>query len=826
MVKYYGRARQRVGSVNTNQLGLKMSGCPSKVGRSGRIDRYISRRSHCGIVFCGWVWYHGIKWKQNHWVNPYTKEINWRCIPPAPITRALAGGVGRLNAPRFRCAKDCGRQPWWTWTNNPHSSKHVEEFAGLDSVVDVCTIPFVARTGDVFNLYEAAPQLYIYFTDDFDTLSGLNSGTYTAGQSVTQAVTYANFSIITATGTVKTTTAEGATEVEVVVTSGVFDTVHIVTINDIEVGTPSSATDKAPFTDASGAGQPDEITLDTGNAEGLVVARFEDICPGYKPGAKPPFSSLNKNYKIIATSSATPDRGPNIAPFGWHAFLVQGPISLRCKSKKTSSSDPVKYWTNPTAVFWACNGVSGPSPPFGLVRGANCGGGITLPAPMAWGGAVGNIFRQDHRCKFVEILWRQNLLQLYSNKSTHTKTPSPMPNIPHTTGYKANMVRNIPYIPPPPAVTVQDGGDWMCIPLASLDIGGVDPKITKGWYNSMKTTIYTYDGNVKQIPFEAVLALCDTGGGDFLINDPSKILMNALEKEKASSAASWCPGGYYYGTEDHPFGGPGGQWSVKFGNCSPPEQSCTLTIPAAPGPAWPAPLAGAAIGPPDCGTGQNTVNLGGQLFIQYDVIINVQTPEWWEDDIMKPRVTLDGINPGTYRAGATVVQPQPPDPPATGTVATTVENSTTVVVIVTSATVNGYTPTFGVFLGVYIDDKFVGTPDYANASQWAPWNLYPCQAPDWVHADLPGRPPLASDTSGSGFQIGFKVSTGPGPPPSSCPCSTAARPCPPTRDARGACCHGSPAGPGTPCETQNWTKETCVPPYGTWCDASTTEDYH
>ena len=122
MVKYYGRARQRIGSVNTNQLGLKMSGCPSKVGRSGRIDRYISRRSHCGIVFCGWVWYHGIKWKQNHWVNPYTKEINWRCIPAAPVTRALAGGVGRLNAPRFRCAKDCGRQPWWSWTNQPHSS--------------------------------------------------------------------------------------------------------------------------------------------------------------------------------------------------------------------------------------------------------------------------------------------------------------------------------------------------------------------------------------------------------------------------------------------------------------------------------------------------------------------------------------------------------------------------------------------------------------------------------------------------------------------------------------------------------------------------------
>lgn len=30
MIRYNGRAKQRTGSVNTNQLGLKMSGCPSK----------------------------------------------------------------------------------------------------------------------------------------------------------------------------------------------------------------------------------------------------------------------------------------------------------------------------------------------------------------------------------------------------------------------------------------------------------------------------------------------------------------------------------------------------------------------------------------------------------------------------------------------------------------------------------------------------------------------------------------------------------------------------------------------------------------------------
>ena len=43
MVKYYGRARTRIGSVNTNQLGLKMSGCPGKVGLNPVNNRYIQR---------------------------------------------------------------------------------------------------------------------------------------------------------------------------------------------------------------------------------------------------------------------------------------------------------------------------------------------------------------------------------------------------------------------------------------------------------------------------------------------------------------------------------------------------------------------------------------------------------------------------------------------------------------------------------------------------------------------------------------------------------------------------------------------------------------
>jgi len=98
MVKYYGRARQRIGSVNTNQIGLKMSGCPSKVGRKGTIDRYISRRSQCNQKYCGPVFYHGVIW-------------NWnagRCVAKAPRGQSFNSGVGtKVGNPRFACNKTC-----------------------------------------------------------------------------------------------------------------------------------------------------------------------------------------------------------------------------------------------------------------------------------------------------------------------------------------------------------------------------------------------------------------------------------------------------------------------------------------------------------------------------------------------------------------------------------------------------------------------------------------------------------------------------------------------------------------------------------------------
>jgi len=89
---------ERIGSVNTNQIGLKMSGCPSKVGRQGYLSRYIGRRAQCNRKYCGPVFYHGVIW-------------NWnagRCVAKAPRGQSFNSGVGtKVGNPRFACNKTC-----------------------------------------------------------------------------------------------------------------------------------------------------------------------------------------------------------------------------------------------------------------------------------------------------------------------------------------------------------------------------------------------------------------------------------------------------------------------------------------------------------------------------------------------------------------------------------------------------------------------------------------------------------------------------------------------------------------------------------------------
>jgi len=85
MVRYYGRARQRTGSVNTNQLGLKMSGCPGKVGLNPVNNRYIQQRVACNRGVCGIPKVHGVDWRYSMSNAVYEKRTVWQL--PAKLKR-------------------------------------------------------------------------------------------------------------------------------------------------------------------------------------------------------------------------------------------------------------------------------------------------------------------------------------------------------------------------------------------------------------------------------------------------------------------------------------------------------------------------------------------------------------------------------------------------------------------------------------------------------------------------------------------------------------------------------------------------------------------
>ena len=96
MVKYYGRARQRIGSVNTNQLGLKMSGCPSKIGRQGYINRYMGQRVNCMVGVCGYPKVNGAIWRHSY------RNTRKFCKGPASKCSAAAGGIRTTYVPYYK----------------------------------------------------------------------------------------------------------------------------------------------------------------------------------------------------------------------------------------------------------------------------------------------------------------------------------------------------------------------------------------------------------------------------------------------------------------------------------------------------------------------------------------------------------------------------------------------------------------------------------------------------------------------------------------------------------------------------------------------------
>jgi len=100
MVKYYGRARQRTGSVNRNQPGLKMQGCVTGGGRPSWVSRYIKNRVNCNAKV-GCVDLNG---RANGLLRTFDAKLcvhcvsnnNYFLIPKAPRSRGCAGGVYML----------------------------------------------------------------------------------------------------------------------------------------------------------------------------------------------------------------------------------------------------------------------------------------------------------------------------------------------------------------------------------------------------------------------------------------------------------------------------------------------------------------------------------------------------------------------------------------------------------------------------------------------------------------------------------------------------------------------------------------------------------
>ena len=119
--------------TKTNQTGLKMQGSASMLGRRGYIQRYVNRRVQTGFGVDGYP--NGYRCING--VDPQTASlkalecncyyardvrINQVVLAPAPKNQSLAGGVGRINAPRFSCGDSCAA------LNTPGDPNHHPHF--------------------------------------------------------------------------------------------------------------------------------------------------------------------------------------------------------------------------------------------------------------------------------------------------------------------------------------------------------------------------------------------------------------------------------------------------------------------------------------------------------------------------------------------------------------------------------------------------------------------------------------------------------------------------------------------------------------------------
>tara|TARA_B110000858_G_C17808879_1_gene479704 strand:- start:3287 stop:3952 length:666 start_codon:yes stop_codon:yes gene_type:complete len=168
MVRYTGRAKTQTG-MNTNQVGLKMSGCPSRVGRKGTIIRKFNQRVNCMEGLCGGAKLNGKMWRTTYRnKEPFCKKRSTKCAQ-------AAGGVGRINAPYFNrkvragesgCAPAPASLVTTTTTTTTTTTLFVTMLNGNSAAISPST---ALVDGSILNTLSIGDGIILMKFDDFAT---------------------------------------------------------------------------------------------------------------------------------------------------------------------------------------------------------------------------------------------------------------------------------------------------------------------------------------------------------------------------------------------------------------------------------------------------------------------------------------------------------------------------------------------------------------------------------------------------------------------------------------------------------------------------------
>ena len=137
-----GYVPKRVRNANirltSNQRGLKLQGLAPSIGQGRVLNRYTKSRVKSGVVVAPYpTGYRCINGVDPMTASEHALECNCEylldntkatiLVPPAPKNQAIAGGVGRINAPRFHCGSTCeGIDEEGNPNRHPHFHPHIK----------------------------------------------------------------------------------------------------------------------------------------------------------------------------------------------------------------------------------------------------------------------------------------------------------------------------------------------------------------------------------------------------------------------------------------------------------------------------------------------------------------------------------------------------------------------------------------------------------------------------------------------------------------------------------------------------------------------------